>query len=209
MNNFEAKIDALLEYQPGLKHVKENVIEGSLHVNRNLDSCWVNREFKIKIELNQENVFFSHVYDKENYIEKTFPHINHNGSFCLATPIDLLLASLNDDSLVAFCKNFIETFLFSYEYYKRYNMYPFEDRAHGAKGVLESYMELTQIYDSDKLIEFLSILIKKKNQYGKNAFCPCKSGKKVRVCHKEFIDLLSCEQVVKQVKKDVRIMELC
>lgn len=206
MNDLISKINELLSYQSGLVLTEANVIEGELYVNRQYDSFWVNRKFQIKIELNKENVFFSKVYDKEGYIKRTYAHVNPSGAFCLATEIDLLLDSIKDDSLVAFCRDFIEPFLFSYEYYKSYGVYPFEDRTHGNKGVLESYMEITKINDERKLLTFLYALIKNISQYGNHAFCPCGSGKKIRACHKSFVQALLYEPVFNQVKKDVGVM---
>ena len=90
MNDLISKTNELLEYQPGLILTQANVLEGKLYVNRQYDSFWVNREFQVKIELNEENVFFSKVYDVEGYVKRTYPHINPRGNFCLATEIDLL-----------------------------------------------------------------------------------------------------------------------
>lgn len=207
MNDLISKTNELLEYQPGLILTQANVLEGKLYVNRQYDSFWVNREFQVKIELNEENVFFSKVYDVEGYVKRTYPHINPRGNFCLATEIDLLWSSIKTDSLVAFCRDFIEPFLFSYEYYKSYGIYPFDDRTHADKGVLESYMEITQIYDEHKLLDFLRTLIKNTSQYGNHAFCPCGSGKKIRACHMSFVQMLLHKPFFNQVKKDVGVIE--
>ena len=82
-------------------------------------------------------------------------------------------------------RDFVEPYYFSYEYYHRYGVFPFGERAHGIEGVLQTYGEYFNELDYVKvfrLMEFIQF-----GQYRGHLPCPCGSGKKTRSCHGKFI----------------------
>jgi hypothetical protein len=66
--------------------------------------------------------------------------------------------------------------------------WPFGERSHGLKGVLEHYEELIGTNDLSVIKRYMLILSKK--SVGGHLPCPCGSGKKIRDCHLELITSL-------------------
>ena len=210
MNNIKDLIQELIEYQPGLKVVDENkkILEGQLLVNKEYDNFIVNRFFDIKIEINESSVCSSEVFETGNYIDMDYHHKYTNGKLCLATDIDLLTANIQQNSLVAFCKDFIEPYFYSYEYYKTYGFFPFGDREHAANGILSSYQDITGIRDFNKLAMFVLDILDNKYVYRGHLPCPCGSMKKTRQCHPRIRNLVDNPIVQRQIVLDwTRIME--
>lgn len=210
MNNIKELIQELTEYQPGLKVVDENkkILEGKLLVNKEHDNFIVNRFFDIRIEINEDLVYWSDVFEIGNYIEKDYHHKYQNGKLCLSTGIDLLTANVQKNSLASFCKDFIEPYLYSYEYYKAYGFFPFGDREHATDGILSSYKDITGICDFNQLAKFIVDVVENKYVYRGHLPCPCGSMKKTRHCHPKIRNLVDNPIVQKQIVLDwTRIME--
>jgi len=115
-------------------------------------------------------------------IRKDFEHINSDGSFCLAVPIEERSTFDRSPTLLGFIDNLVVPFLYGYAYWEKFGAMPFDERSHGAAGLLEYYLD---IYSTSNKVTVL------KGVYGLVRFgykphekCPCGSGKKVLRCHK-------------------------
>lgn len=192
MNNIKELIQELIQYQPNLKVVDEDkkILEGKLLVNKEHDNFIVNRFFDIRIEIAENLVYLSDVFETGNYIDKRYHHKYTNGKLCLSTYIDLITANAQNNSLVSFCEDFIEPYLFSYEYYKTYGFFPFGDREHDVVGTLSSYKDITGIYDYKELRQFIYKIVKGEYIYRGHLPCPCGSGKRTRNCHPRIKNLI-------------------
>ena len=82
------------------------------------------------------------VRETSGVIDPGYEHLYLNGTFCLGVRGELLLAQLENPSLVALLDGPIRSYLYSYLFRKRYGNYPFGDRAHGVRGILRYYEEL-------------------------------------------------------------------
>lgn len=196
-----------LRYQPEIKVADTDgdkiVLEGKIFVNMIYDNFPVQQFFDIKIVVNTDNVYLSTVYETGGHI-KDYHHKYVDDRLCLATNVDLLLSNCTDNSLVNFCQNYIEPYLFSYEYYVEYGFFPYGEREHDVKGILASYREITGIYDELEIVKFLLDLLKGSYVYRGHLPCHCGSEKKARNCHPKIRLLIQNELISRLVVNDCR-----
>ncbi len=207
MNSIENDIQEFLKYQPDMKLVNVEgkiILEGKIFVNRIFDNFLVQKYYYIKTDVNKENLFLSDVYELGNEINN-YMHKYPDGKLCLSTNIDLLLSSKKSYSLVTFCKDYIESYFFSYEYYCTYGFFPFNDRAHDTKGIISSYADILGINEPNVLLNFLAKVLLGEYKYRGHLPCQCGSGLKTRNCHaetKNFIELINDPNAQKSIYFD-------
>jgi len=109
-------------------------------------------------------------------------HVNHDGSCCVTVWEDWL-AREGDKSFYGYVNGPLREFFFSQYYFETRGRWPFGERSHYAKGLLEAYAEALGIPCKEaKVIYHLRLLSK---QWPKGHWaCPCGSGKKLRYCHR-------------------------
>ena len=88
-------------------------------------------------------------------IDENYSHINFDSSLCLATEVDMHVQLARDYNLVDYVTKFVIPYFVSYEYYKKYETFPFGERSHGTLGILEFYEET---FETDGLVEVQSLL---------------------------------------------------
>lgn len=154
-------------------------------------------------ELNYENTRYINTKDIVIHIYKNFPqsdiklyikdtsldmeHINPDGSMCLATMTEIRSFLRLKPTVLEFIKKFFHSFFFSLEWYERYKQYPFGERSHGRKGMLEYYLELWNV-DEKLFIKIAAMILDKK--YRGHIECICGSGMKMRKCHGKHLEKL-------------------
>lgn len=125
------------------------------------------------------------VRETSGIIDPGYEHLYLNGNFCLGVRGELLLAQLENPSLVALLDGPVRSYLYSYLFRKRYGYYPFGDRAHGTLGILRYYGELFGETDFPTIVKLLRVVCF--DDYRGHLPCPCGSGLIVRKCHGETI----------------------
>lgn len=111
-------------------------------------------------------------------------HIYPDNSICLATIGELNNFLSRNPTLLQFINKFIDSFLYSLEWFERYKTYPFGEREHGWQGLLDYYKEEWNV-DSQEFIELTKIILN--NNYRGHLTCVCDSNLKFRNCHGKFI----------------------
>ena len=182
------QIASLLERYPDLivtRQTENKVdIRGKIHINRNCDKISVCKEYGIEISIPLNSDRLPTVRETEHYI-RDYPHMYTNKTLCLATDTDLYLHFREGFDLVAWMENYVELYFVSYECYKRYGIFPFGERSHGSKGVLEFYCDYFKISNAKQAMSFLSYI--SATEYKGHHRCPCGSRKKLRNCHGDAI----------------------
>lgn len=118
-------------------------------------------------------------------IAPSYEHLFVDRSFCLGVQGELLIAQLKDPSLVRLYDGPIRSYLYSYLFHERYGRYPFGDRAHGTKGILQFYGEF---FDEPSPIRTWKLLLSAvTKEYRGHLPCPCGSGIAGRKCHGDAI----------------------
>ena len=64
---------------------------------------------------------------------------------------------------------------------------PFNELAHGVRGLLDDYRELFGVSNDDSCIQMLKMLSLKKRVANKLP-CPCGSGKRLGICHQKRLN---------------------
>lgn len=136
-------------------------------------------------------------------LDSSFEHINPDGSFCLAVPIEARKLFNSEPSLLGFVDNLVVPFFYGYCYFLKHGIFPFGEQAHGNEGILEYYSDLYNSKDIKQIIfslhEFLNA------GYKPHAKCPCGSDKKVLKCHKAQTKLLLSNEYKSLLLKDLQI----
>lgn len=141
------------------------------------------------------------VKELTNVISPNYEHLFTDRSFCLGVQGELLIAQLRDPSLVRLIDGPVRSYLYTYLFQDRYGRYPFGDRAHGAKGILQFYSELFKEPDPLKAIRLLQETCAGK--YRGHLPCPCGSGIPARKCHGETILALKSSAAIAGAKIDL------
>lgn len=114
-------------------------------------------------------------------ISKDFTHVNIDGSFCLAVPLDINEVLSKNPSLLGFVDNLLIPYLYSYCYWEKFKEMPYGERSHGAKGYLEYYLELFNTKNVSSVLRgVISLLV---DGYKPHEKCACGSEKKALRCH--------------------------
>ena len=180
------EIRVLLEEQPLLKiseNEKEYIIEGIYKYALEFNGCISqgNREVKFIILKNFPNSIPTfYVFDYPDDVE----HIYTDGSVCLATIGEMINFLNKNASLLAFIDKFINSFIFTLDWFEKYKTYPFGDRKHGYKGLLDYYLnDLNLTIEQYEKMVFMIY----DSEYRGHSQCFCGSKKKLRDCHGGYI----------------------
>lgn len=121
-----------------------------------------------------------YVFDYPENIE----HIYSDNSVCLATTGEMINFLNTNSSLIAFIDKFVNAFLFTLDWFSRYKTYPFGDRKHGYKGLLDYYLNDLKL-TKKQYIEMVYLIFN--SSYRGHKRCFCGSDNKLRNCHGKYI----------------------
>ena len=124
-------------------------------------------------------------------IPKAF-HVNPDGTLCLAAEIEVKRRFDKSQTLIHFVKDLVIPFFYQHSYFEKYGKMPFGELSHGAKGVLEHYVDYFGV--DDELTALLLLKVIAEDNYRGHHMCPCGSGVIVRKCHgKQLLKLKSLQ----------------
>lgn len=107
-------------------------------------------------------------------------HIYSDNSVCLATTGEIISFLSKNPTLKEFAAKFIESFLFSINWFADYGTYPFGEREHGWQGLKSYYLENWGLTSNQYRTIVLMVY---NNSYRGHNLCICGSGLKMRKCH--------------------------
>ena len=81
-------------------------------------------------------------------------------------------------SLPAFVEKLLIPYLFGFSYYERHGTMPFNELAHGSRGIRQHIAGLFGARMTDAVVEFLHLAGMKKRRANKVS-CPCGSGRRL------------------------------
>lgn len=134
-------------------------------------------------------------------IASSYEHLFVDGSFCLGVQGELLIAQLKDPSLARLYDGPVRSYLYSYLFHKRYGRYPFGDRAHGTKGILQFYGEFFS--ETDPIKTWRLLMSACTEEYRGHLPCPCGSGIAGRKCHGDAVLRLKRSGAISGAKNDL------
>lgn len=200
----QAQLDALLNEYPNLKIVESNEkriqLSGTILVHREYNDFSIRKEYSVNIIIPLNSDKLPSVIDIENQIDRKYPHRYRDGSLCLATDTQIRLFFVDGFNLLEWMDKFVEPYYFSYEYFSRFQVFPFGERSHNDEGILETYQDIflaDTIQNAYSLIAYIA-----EKPYRGHLLCPCGSGKRTRNCHGEKMMSFYNNSVKKQILKN-------
>lgn len=179
------QVKELLHLYTGLHLNSENdnqiVLSGCILVNRISNDYTVYKDYQVEIIVPMFSDELPYVIDIGHNIDEDYPHRYTDGRLCLETDTIIRMQFISGFSLCEWVSKYVETYFFSYEYYKRYGEFPFGERGHGLEGIIQTYEELFEESDMVKALHIMASIITQR--YRGHMLCPCGSGKKLRACH--------------------------
>ncbi|MAC78367.1 MAG: hypothetical protein CML66_09910 [Rhodobacteraceae bacterium] len=111
-----------------------------------------------------------------------------HGNCCLGVWEEWLLTA-RDHQFETFLTGPMHDYFVSQTYYEVHGEWPFGERSHGRRGVLEAYSDLLGITSDEKAIADYLWQLSRKTIKG-HALCPCGSGRRLRNCHRDDLEHL-------------------
>lgn len=114
-------------------------------------------------------------------IPKDF-HKNSNEILCLGVETEIKIFLQNNPNLLDFINSFVIPYLYSFKVWQITGKFPFGERSHEIKGIVEFYKEYLLLNDIQGILNILTYAYKNKkiNKYHR---CPCGSGKNIYECY--------------------------
>ena len=117
-------------------------------------------------------------------------HVCENGLVCLCVSSEYRKHWPVGSDLTNFFEALVRPYLIGQAYYQDHGQWPpGHERSHGIEGIIEAYRELLAPLGSVSLSvirTFMRLLARKKHPKGHEP-CPCRSGKRLRDCHRSFL----------------------
>ena len=180
-----AQVTELTKQYPDLKTTKSSPevirLRGNIWINRSFLDFTVDQTYGIEITIPLNTPALPSVKDIGGSISDDYPHRYLSGELCLETETIIRIRFIDGFNLTKWMDEFVEPYYFSYEYYRRYCVFPFGDRPHDLDGLIDSYRDIFQENDpviTWKLMQYCSM-----GKYRGHLPCPCGSGKRTRDCH--------------------------
>ena len=109
-------------------------------------------------------------------------HINSDGDCCI-TVWEHWLLTAPDHSFAAFLDGPVNEFFLGQHSYESTGTWPFGERSHGQKGLVEAYADGLGIPHRKSSLNYYLRLLSQAWPKG-HWLCPCGSGKRLRYCHR-------------------------
>ena len=185
----EPQIAQLLIDYPNLVVVQSTQhfvrLHGSILVYRTYNGYTLHKTYALEIVIPIGSDDLPFVIDVDHHIKSDYPHYYSNSMLCLATDTQMRIRFINGFILSEWMSEFVEVYYFTYEYFLRYNEFPFKDRLHGQLGVLQTYMDMLRAKNE---VEAYKLMCYINNQaYRGHHPCPCNSNLKLRNCHGKYV----------------------
>ena len=180
-----AYIQEFIDARPGFVVVAENetttILEGDYPLFAEHGGVLLAEDYRLRIEVPSDYpISIPSVFEVSNLIPSSYEHSYENGALCLGVDGEIAASLANDGSMTRFMESYVRDALYSAKYYHRFGKYPFDDREHGAAGILSYYAELFEVGDLEAF-ELLSNLAD--DNYRGHLACPCGSGLRTKECH--------------------------
>lgn len=116
-------------------------------------------------------------------------HVNNeSGEACLFIPDEQWKVYPTGTTFLEFLNVPVRNFFLGQSIFRRTGEWPFGQRGHGAAGIIEYYAELLGTDDVTIMLGYLECL--SRLTLKGHCPCPCKSGKRIRDCHRYQINEL-------------------
>lgn len=192
-SSIDDQVSRLSGSYPGVRYDSEtNTVTMPYRLNAEFDGCQIVEDYRLRIVLHDgyPSVLPS-VYEESGKICDEFAHRYPDGSLCVGVPGELHMDSPDGIELVDFIDGPVKSCLYSAAFLERYGRYPFGERSHGWRGILEYYCELFGVESLWAAASLMGLVAT--GDYRGNDKCPCGSGKQIWKCHGKVLRELSID----------------
>lgn len=199
---------ANLKY-PKLKLVLEDetlLCIGEVDIFDKENVYWDSFLIKITIPIKSYPYFFPNLFITDDRIPKEDDrHINPDLSCCVEVEQKQILRAKKGITILQFLDEYVIPYFADQLYYEKENDWANGDYQHGIDGKIQYYSEVTGV---DNLEEILYVLrnLERINTIEMYKPCFCKSGKKLKYCHKTALKKL-LQLPIKQINVDIQEIE--
>ena len=141
------QLDDLTGIHRGLSNLAEleheTIVAGALPFEASADGLETIID-KFEIELRIPHVFpdmLPRARETEDRIERSYPHINGDGTLCLAIPVEQRRIFFEQPSLIGFVNRLVIPYLYGYCYWKQHGRHPFDEQQDRHEGIVEHYVD--------------------------------------------------------------------
>lgn len=128
------------------------------------------------------------VLETKGRIPRDF-HKLDTGHLCLGSPTRLRLILAENTRLLSFVERCLVPYLYGYSLVEGGGTLPFDELAHGPRGLRDDLADLLGTNDDHALLSFVRALTLKKRRANKMP-CPCGTGLRVGRCHHRKLNIL-------------------
>lgn len=194
---------AIVEY--GNNHIPQS-IQGVFAMNSVHNEIRFAKCYTLRINLSVDKL--PTVKDIGHHIDVNYPHRYSNRELCLGTDTEIILTCVIDGSFDVYLwfEKFVIPYYYSYEYYNRMGEYPFGERSHGSKGILEYYMDVFNLDTHRQAYNFMRF-VQSHQIYRGHYFCPCGSEKRIRDCHKIAFERALASNIKERIIEDLKVVK--
>lgn len=191
----DSALSELKDKYKSLKHEEREdgltVISGAYALDASYDGIHLTEDFEISITVPPSfPLGIPKVKEISSKIPLSYEHLYADRSFCLGVNGEIMMGLIASPSLVSFLEGPIRSFLYAAVFHDRYKRYPYGDRPHGFKGILQFYSELFGVEGDSKAAALMHCVAN--SRYRGHAPCPCGSEIRARYCHgDQIIDILN------------------
>lgn len=163
---------------------------------------------KYHVEIDLLDYEIPYITELDKKIIRRYAHRYSDGGLCLGTTTDILMDCCYEGKfdILKWFEDFVIPYFFSYEYFIRFGEYPFGERSHGKKGILEYYMDILNLQNVNQAHDFIK-KVANQRRYRGHLLCPCGSGKRVRDCHKKEIVMALNPFFKERIVADLKTIE--
>jgi len=182
-NELQSDVESFIQLQPQFIYKKDKegiILKGKYYYNLTYSNFYTSGEKCLKIVIPYDYPASEPMVFSEEPLPEGLSHVNCDGSFCMGTIGEISQFLVNNPSIADYLERFLNPFIYTIDWYAKYESYPFGEREHGAKGLKEYYINDWGLTEEQFRIMVYIIFNKK---YRGHAKCFCGSGKKLRDCH--------------------------
>ncbi len=183
-NNYNIDLENIQKSYPTLIYEESSkTLKGQIRINKICNDEIIKENYDILIDF--KNPKLPYVYELGKKVRRSYEHKYSDNRLCLATDIEQVLFLEEHKLISRWITKYIESYFVSYEFFKRYGIYPFGEYSHGKAGILEFYRDYFSLQDENNSSKIIKYILTKK--YRGHDLCPCGSNEKIRNCHKNII----------------------
>jgi len=189
----EIQLEDFLSQNPGMRigafRDDSITIEGEYRIRASMSGAReIEKTFSLRLSVSRKFPReVPRVSETRGQIPETCDHhINHDGSFCLGSEINVKSILSESPNLQAFSDRILTPFLYSVSHKILFGSFPYGDLSHGEEGLIEDYQEIFRVQDKASVLLALRALSMRKRVANKLP-CPCNCGSRLGKCDYRFL----------------------